>query len=202
MNNSFNSTFSSISPSAKSLLLTKALTSIPFVKEVIEIMRHHNTLQISQEKEFTTSLILRLIHFETRYWSIDKALSEVDIKNILEIASGFSFRGLDLCRNPKIHYIDTDLPNLIEKKIILMEELIKKYCHYSPSNLTLLELNALDEQAFMEIVKKFPEGSIAIVDEGLLIYLNEEQKRKLCSIIYKILKIRDGYWITADIYVK
>jgi len=35
-----------------------------------------------------------------------------------------------------------------------------------------------------------------------LMYLDSEEKKKLCSIIHKILKERGGYWITADIYIK
>lgn len=33
-------------------------------------------------------------------------------------------------------------------------------------------------------------------------YLDKSEKKKLCGIIYKILKKRGGFWITADIYIK
>jgi hypothetical protein len=47
-----------------------------------------------------------------------------------------------------------------------------------------------------------PKSFIALVNEGLLVYLDDEQKRKLCTLIHKILREREGYWITADIYIK
>jgi O-methyltransferase involved in polyketide biosynthesis len=199
---SFNSTFDSISPSAKSLMLTKALTTIPFAKEAIELIWSGNLPQFAQERLSSIDFILRLIHFETRYWSIDEALSEIGIKNILEFSSGYSFRGLSLCKNPEISYIDTDLPQLMEGKKRLVRELIRRYCTYSLDNLILQELNVLDEESFIEILHLFPPGPIALVNEGLLVYLDEEQKRKLCTIIHKILSDRGGYWITADIYRK
>ena len=65
-----------------------------------------------------------------------------------------------------------------------------------------MPLNALDERQFREIVSRFPAGEIVIVNEGLLMYLDDHEKEKLCSIIHDILKQRGGYWITADIYLK
>ena len=63
-------------------------------------------------------------------------------------------------------------------------------------------MNALDDKKFHEIVNHFPDGEIVIVNEGLLMYLNINEKKRLCSIIYDILKERGSYWITADIYIR
>jgi O-methyltransferase involved in polyketide biosynthesis len=63
-------------------------------------------------------------------------------------------------------------------------------------------LNVLDENKIHEIIGHFPQGEVAIVNEGLLTYLNKQEKEKLCSIIHDILMKRGGYWITADIYLK
>jgi len=194
--------FNLISPSAKSLLLTKALTSIPFAKEAAKLIFGNESIRSSQEKITSLGFLLRLIHFETRYLSIDKALIEIGIKNILEFSSGFSFRGLHLSKDPNIFYIDTDLPQLINNKKIIVQELTKLLCNYPTDNLLMQPLNVLDEEAFTEVTNHFPHESVAFVNEGLLIYLDEEQKRKLCAIIHKLLSKRGGYWITADIYIK
>ena len=66
----------------------------------------------------------------------------------------------------------------------------------------VLPLNVLDEKNFHEIIGHFPEGEVAIVNEGLLTYLDKQEKIKLCSIIHDILIERGGYWITADIGLK
>ena len=202
MNESLRSSFNSISPSAKWLLLNKGLTKIPFAKEAVEVIWNNNNPDLFKENEFTKNIILRLIYFEIRYWSINEAIEELGIHNILEFSSGYSFRGLDLCKNPDIYYVDTDLPRLLKKKEKVLHELVNKYVSYSTSNLIMQELNVLDENAFFEITHQFPEGPIVIANEGLLVYLDIEQKRRLCSNIHKILKERGGYWVTADINIK
>ncbi|MEO6721270.1 MAG: hypothetical protein ABIN67_12945 [Ferruginibacter sp.] len=191
--------YNTISPSAKSLLLLKALTNIPFAKEAAELI----SLPGEYKPDFNKKDFVfwkRVVHFENRYWSVDQLLADLAITNILEISSGYSLRGLDTVDQKLVHYIDTDLPDLISQKKDFIAAL--KTDTGTKGELRVLPLNALDEDQFNEIVNSFPPGPIVIVNEGLLMYLNNEEKEKLCGIIYKILKQRGGFWITADIYVK
>ncbi|PSL44365.1 hypothetical protein CLV51_106231 [Chitinophaga niastensis] len=192
--------YSTISPSAKSLLLLKGLTNIPFAREAAALMlspeQYHPDFS-NKEVPFWA----RVVHFENRYWSINQLLTELPIKNILELSSGFSFRGLETIKQDGYHYIDTDLPELMTTKQDFIVPLQDKTLH-TTSILELLPLNALDETAFTAVVDRFPEGEIVIVNEGLLMYLDDAEKEKLCRIIHKILQLRGGYWITADIYIK
>lgn len=197
-----NFSFDSISLSAKSLLLTKALTTIPFAREASGLIWDEKSIEDTEKQLSSIGFLMRLIHFEKRYRSIDQALVKINAKNILEFSSGFSFRGLDLCKDPEICYVDTDLPQMIEIKNSIVQELKQKFCQYPTENFFLEGLNVLDENAFIEIMKHFSPGPITMLNEGLLVYLNEEQKRKLCTIIHNILNKKGGYWITADIYVK
>jgi len=195
-----NRNFDSISPSAKTLLLMKGLTSIAFARQAAELIMHPEPyIPDYENKDFT--FWARVAHFESRYQSVDQLLADVPIKNVLELSSGFSFRGLAAVKEKDIHYIDTDLPALIEKKKEMIAAL-QGGSFSAKGNLEVLPLNALDEKSFMEIVDRFEDGEIIIVNEGLLVYLNTEEKSKLCSIIHKVLEQRGGYWITADIYIK
>jgi O-methyltransferase involved in polyketide biosynthesis len=108
---------------------------------------------------------------------------------------------LETIRQKDVYYIDTDLPDVITTKKELID-LLKNDNLKPKGTLELLHLNALDEQQFQKVVNRFPSGKIAIVNEGLLMYLDMQEKEKLCKIIYNLLKERGGYWITADIYVK
>lgn len=192
--------FTTISPSAKSLLLMKGHTNIPFAAAVARLAIRPESFEPDvQKKDF--AFWLRVVHFEYRYKSIDRLLDGLSIQNILELSSGFSFRGLDAVSNKTVHYIDTDLPEIIEEKKALLSELQPGLSSLK-GKIELLPLNALDEGVFNQIVSGFSPGPVAIVNEGLLMYLNETEKRKLCSIIHSILKERGGYWITADIYVR
>lgn len=192
--------YSTISPSARSLLLTKGMTRIPYARKAAELM-------VSPE-EYVPELEGkelawwgRAMHFEERYQSIDRLLSDLTVSNILELSSGFSFRGLDKIKKGRVHYIDTDLPAVMDIKQTFVQALSKN----DPPPQGLLELcplNALEKDEFNRLVDRFEPGAIAIVNEGLLMYLGMEEKEKLCRIIRKVLEKRGGCWITADIYIK
>ena len=198
--NSINRNYNTISPSAKSLLLMKGHTNIPFARQTAELIVHPDKFNPDFNNKNMT-FWARVLHFENRYWTIDQLLADLPIKNILELSSGFSFRGLETIKKKGFYYIDTDLPDVIAIKKHIMTFLSKNSLN-TEGKLEILPLNALDQRQFHEIVTHFPDGEIAIVNEGLLMYLDTIEKEKLCAIIHKILKERGGYWITADIYLK
>lgn len=191
--------YSSISPSAKSLLMMKGYTQIPYAHQTAQLMHGPEVFNLNfDDKDFW--FWARVMHFESRYWSIDQLLKETEATNILELSSGFSLRSLDMCRKSKVHYIDTDLPDIIATKKQMISELgIETGLE---GKLELLPLNALDEKAFSDIMTRFDNGPLTIVNEGLLMYLGIEEKKQLCSYIHKALKQHGGQWITADIYIK
>lgn len=196
-----NRDYNSISPSAKVLLQVKGVTKIPFAKEVAAMMADEETdlLFINEETPYFWG---RVVHFENRYWSIDQLLKDLPVKNILELSSGFSFRGLDRVLHHKdCHYIDTDLPGVIAAKRNFTDSLLPED-HHQMGHLEMLGLNAMDEAAFQSVVSRFDAGEIAIVNEGLLMYLDTAEKKKLCHSIRLALQQHGGYWITADIYIK
>ena len=47
-----------------------------------------------------------------------------------------------------------------------------------------------------------PPGPIAIVHEGLLRYLDDEEKTRLAASVRAALAERGGWWVTADVYVR
>jgi O-methyltransferase involved in polyketide biosynthesis len=192
--------FNTISPSAKSLMFLKGFTNIPFARRTAELLmapKEYNPDFNRKEMTFWA----RVVHFESRYWSIGQLLEDIKIRNILELSSGFSFRGLDMVSKGDYHYIDTDLPDVIEIKKDFNKALQDETCGLK-GTLELLALNCLDEIQFQEVTDHFQEGEIVIVNEGMLMYLDMAEKEKLCGIIYKILKERGGCWITTDIYRK
>lgn len=192
--------YSSISPSARALLLLKGFTDTPFALEAAKLISRPDHYQ----PDFSIKDLAfwaRVLHFESRYKSINQLLSGLPVQNILEISSGFSFRGLSSVLNKEVYYIDTDLPEVIATKLSLLEDLLPRDV-IRHGELETLALNALDEAVFTATVGHFPEGELVIINEGLLVYLNTDEKRKLCNNIREVLLQRGGYWITADIYVK
>lgn len=200
INNAFdeNRDYSSISPSAKSLLLMKGYTNIPYARQMAALIQGPEPFDLNfDDKDF--GFWLRVMHFESRYWSIDQLLKQTDNKNIIELSSGYSLRGLDMCTTDTIHYIDTDLPEVIATK----QQMINQFSENNgKGKLELLPLNAMDAVAFNTVVNRFAKGPVTIVNEGLLMYLNQEEKKQLCQTIHSLLKERGGCWITADVYIK
>src|ERR1700749_1461383 len=86
--------YSTISPSAKSLLLMKGMTNIPYARQAAELIMYPGNYEPDYEAH-PFGFWARLAHFEARYRSIDQLLAPFNITNILELSSGFSLRGLD-----------------------------------------------------------------------------------------------------------
>lgn len=189
--------FSSVSPSAKSLLLMKGETNIPYARQTANLMKGPEIFDLDFERK-DMYFWLRVMHFESRYWSIDQLLQKTDSKNILELSSGYSMRGLDMCTREDVHYIDTDLPDVIDTKQQMINELgLGKDLR---GKLTFQPLNALDKAAFESATSQFDDQAVTIVNEGLLMYLNTDEKKRLCGNIRDILEKNGGCWITADVY--
>jgi O-methyltransferase involved in polyketide biosynthesis len=176
---------------------------IPYAREAAALMQYPEPY----EPDFSNphpGFWIRVMHFEARYQSINNLLNDLSPQplNILEISSGFSFRGLALAAEREVNYIDTDLPDVIATKQKMIDALATDTVlrgHYE-----LRPLNALDTTAFQTIVDECFGGaaSLVIVNEGLLMYLGKEEKQQLCRFIAKVLRERGGYWITADIYIR
>jgi len=178
----------------------KGYTNIPYAKQTADLMHGSEVFGLNFEDKDIWFWV-RVLHFESRYWSIDQLLKLTESKNILEFSSGYSLRGLDLCaKDEQVHYIDTDLLEIVSTKQQMIDHL--QLNHEAKGRYELLPLNALDPKAFEEVIGRFDPRPITFVNEGLLMYLNDEEKKQLCSLIHKVLKQSGGCWITADIYVK
>src|SRR4051812_37328836 len=190
--------FSSISPSASKLLMARAHSGLPYAREAAEIIFGAEAVAQAAYVPSQAAAIRRK-HFERRARSIDEALDVTGETRVLELAAGFSLRGLARAARPDVHYVDTDLPNVVELKTQLLERL-------APPPLAgiyrIAALDALDRDAFMHTVESIPPGPIAIVQEGLLMYLEPEEKARLAATIRTVLRARGGSWITADVYVR
>ena len=218
---------SSISPSAYTLLMMKGDTTIPYAREAAALLKqaagakHENT---PNSGVTPVDYWTRVMHFESRYWSIDQLLEDQPYTNILELSSGFSFRGLALSHRQPVFYIDTDLEGVIAGKQRFVDALTESSPapgvtpgdspgvtpgdtpgptpSDTPGHYELQPLNVLDPAAFKKIIARFPPGPIAIVNEGLLVYLDNAEKECLCENIRNNLLTRGGCWITADIYLQ
>ncbi|MEO7035561.1 MAG: hypothetical protein ABI548_16665 [Polyangiaceae bacterium] len=192
--------YSTISPSALSLLLMKSQSSIAFAKEAAALLWGDSAPKDLADAMAVAGAPQRLRHFENRYFSLDRLLKEADLPRVLEMAAGLSFRGLELARTqPDTFYVDTDLLEVISVKADLVSQL-----HPAPlaGTLRVQALNVLDDEAFRAAVGAMPAGPIAIANEGPLVYLDAEEKARLAANVRAALQARGGVWLTADVYIR
>jgi O-methyltransferase involved in polyketide biosynthesis len=192
--------YSSISPSAKSLLLVKAQTELPYARTAAEMLFGVEAVRAAErETAASAGAGLRVRHFEARARSLDRALSELGARNVIEIAAGLSFRGLAMAGREGVFYVDTDLPAIADMKADLAARLQPGAL---AGTLRIRALDALDASALRDAVGEMPAGAIYVVQEGLLMYLDESEKARLAAGVREVLRERGGAWATADIYVK
>jgi O-methyltransferase involved in polyketide biosynthesis len=190
--------FSTISPSARWLLLAKAHSGLPFAREVAELVFGHDEVAAAATPTSPAAAIRRR-HFELRARSVDEALDLVAATRIVEFAAGLSFRGLARAVRDDVHYLDTDLPDLVELKRSILGQL-------SPATRAgtyrIEPLDVMDDSALASAFDSLPDGPLSIAHEGLLMYLDAVEKARLAASIHTALRSRGGRWITADVYLR
>ena len=188
-----------ISPTAKLVAHLRAETDIPYSKQIDELCEAGKTTEELFGKR--EALVWMSAMLESRYKSLSTLLKremlEKGINNVLELACGIQPRGLLESADPAVTYIETDLPEMASEKNVLVNELEPKALERK--NYSILPLNILDGEQLNQVVSKFGEGKIAIINEGLLPYLSREEKIIAAENIHKVLSERGGVWITPDV---
>jgi O-methyltransferase involved in polyketide biosynthesis len=191
--------YSTISPSALSLLLMKSGTTIAFAKEAAALLWGAQLPSELAEALGSENARRRSRHFESRYLSLDRLIAEAACTRVLELGAGLSFRGLALTRVSPTFYADTDLPEIAELKARLIAQL---HPTLLTGTLHVSALNALEAEAFRALLEEIPKGPLSIVNEGLLVYLGPTEKAQLAGNVRTALQARGGFWLTADVYVQ
>jgi O-methyltransferase involved in polyketide biosynthesis len=193
--------YSTISPSARGVLALRSLSpELPFVRQAAELVLGTEALAAEHARlQGLAGWQMRLWHFVERYKSLDALLAASGLTTVVELAAGLSLRGFALAQQHAVTYLDTDLPEMIETKRRLVDQLA-----VAPlvGDVTLRAMNALAEGELATAVDALPAGPIAILNEGLLMYLDDAEKRRLAASVREVLARRGGVWITADIYLK
>ncbi len=192
--------FSTISPSARALLLVKAQTTLPYARAAAELLFGAEAVAKAGEEAASNPAVLgRQRHFELRARSIDEALRSCEATRVLELAAGLSLRGLAAAEQEGVVYVDTDLPEMVTTKTGLIAQL---HPAKLAGELQVQALDALDATAFRATVASIAPGPLAVVHEGLLMYLSGEEKARLAESVREALLERGGCWVTADVYVR
>ncbi len=191
-----------ISPTAWLVAYQRTLSDIPLSKEIFdelaEIAKQTWPASKIEELERLKNPGMPVI-WEARYKLVNRLLKEQRVDQILELAAGFSPRGLEMVRTLSVEYVEMDLPPVVDEKRKILERLIARSQVSRQANLHLEAGNALSAQDLFAATRVFKAKPIAIVNEGLLQYLDLDEKEALARSVRQVLQAFGGVWITPDI---
>jgi O-methyltransferase involved in polyketide biosynthesis len=191
-----------ISVTAKLAAYYRQFSDIPFATEVAErigadeaferILREHGLKR--DELTFYAAM------FEARYKSITQLILESGASQVLELASGYSLRGLDLTRNHALRYVETDLPDVVAAKLGLLEDVRQHHAIPPSAQHVVAAVDALDlEQVRSAVSVLDGRRPLTVLCEGLIMYLSKEETQRLATNVHALLEdFAGGSWITPD----
>ena len=137
---------------------------------------------------------------EARVKLVNRILKEKNVKQILEIAAGFSSRGIEMTKDASINFIEVDLPGIMNEKRGILKALVFEQSKISSRpNLYFYDGNALNQGDLLTATKVFKKEPIAVVNEGLLTYLDFEEKANVAGNVHRLLESFGGVWVTPNL---
>lgn len=193
--------FAKISPTAKLVAYFREFSDILFATDVSRIIGAKDlTKQLCPDEAMLADLKkFAAPALEARYKSMLSAVKKTGITQVLELASGLSFRGLLMTNDPSIIYVESDLPELTEEKKKIIQQVERMRQAMDRPNLFMEPVNALSLQDLQFATRHFDyRKPIAIIHEGLYMYLSRVEKETLADNIKHILQTFGGVWLTPD----
>lgn len=187
-----------ISPTALMIAHRRTFTDIPYVKDIYEELERIYKTQGKEALPAGLENPAIASQFEARYKLVNRLLRESGVIQVLEIAAGHSPRGLEMTDDPSFRYVEVDLSGIAEQKRGIVKVIGKDRV-----NLQVENGDALDLQTLQNAVSQLdPSKPIGIINEGLLRYLNFDQKAQVARNVHSLLERFGGVWITPDITLK
>ncbi len=168
--------FNLVSPTALYPVFARGeFTDIPFARQMLDRLRTGTPFP----PDAYPHEVLRSYapFFEARFKSVNHILVKENASQILELAAGFSPRGMEWSGRGTL-YVETDLADMMERKRSLIEEILGSV----PENLKLCSASALDLDELAAACACFRNQPVAVTTEGLLRYLTFPEKTQLLSL--------------------
>lgn len=188
-----------ISSTAKLVAHLRAESDIPYSAEIDAFCEAGNVKEeiFGEDRDMSWMSVTLELRYKALSGALQKEMNERGISRVLELAAGVQPRGLLMSQDPKVIYIETDLPEMVGEKKKLLQHLDSS--DETRPNHKVKPLNVLDMDAFSRMDIFLGEGSVAIINEGLLTYLSVEEKEILARNIHDYLGKHGGVWITPDL---
>jgi len=129
---------------------------------------------------------------EVRYAAVNDLIIKEGNRNILDLACGYSPRGLDMSEKG-YRYHGGDLQMVIPQ----IEPIVKKLAGDHTDLVSYSIVDVTNKKSVMKAAQQL-SGSVTVVTEGLMMYLNEFEQHSVCENIAAVLHRHGGCWIVPD----
>jgi O-methyltransferase involved in polyketide biosynthesis len=191
-----------ISFTAKLVALGRSATTIPFARDVSVLVGAPALAEDLARSAGTAPMMppLMVPFIEARYMSLVSAIKRSGVRQVVEFASGVSLRGLAMTlEDPELTYVETDLGELTDEKRRIMAEILARRQLVAPRKHHVATANILVwDEIEAALAPLDPAEPVAVVHEGLFMYLSQAEKETAARHIGRILDRFGGVWITPD----
>lgn len=195
--------FEKVIPTAWMVAYRRTFSDIPYSQEIFNKLEDIRKRMDQEDIADDLKKPEMAPQFEARHKLIDKMILATGHTQVLELASGFSSRGLSMAQDNGFEYTEIDLPEVIREKQQIIQEITTEEGRGIPANLHFAAGSVLDFENLEKATQYFDKAKpLAIINEGLLRYLNFQEKAKVAKNIHALLEKFGGVWITSDISLR
>ncbi len=197
--------YEKISLTAQLAAYMRQFSDIPFASDVAELLHSREVFEALLRGQQMTpdDLLWYAPIFEVRHKSVTEAIRRTGSRQVLELASGLTLRGLAFAQDTRYTYIESDLAGITAEKKAIIASLRQKYTLVDHGNLHFPAANALDRGQLQAAVERLDRDQpLVVVNEGLFPYLSPDEMRTVVGNIRELLAEFHGTWITTDFSVK
>jgi O-methyltransferase involved in polyketide biosynthesis len=192
--------YSAISPTAKLVAHFRQCSDVPLAGEIARRIGAADAVRAMLDGGDVAPGVLKWMAplTEARYRSVAREIRAAGVRQVVELASGFTFRGAVLA-GPRLRYVETDLPALHAQRAELRAELERDAAIVASPELVFAAADASSASAIAGLGDHLiPGAPVAVVHEGLLQYFSMAEKREVARGVGELLARFGGVWITPD----
>lgn len=118
--------FEKVIPTARMVAYRRTFSDIPYSIEIFEALEEIKKRNNYDEIPSDLKKPELSPQFEARHKLIDKLIYQTNSEQVLELASGFSSRGLSMSQEHNFNYVELDLPTVIKEKKQIIKEIAEE----------------------------------------------------------------------------
>ena len=186
--------FELVSYSAQVKLQWLATTGNPDAEKILNILGKSNIYGKRNLADYERLEKVNSIYQELCYATTLEYVQKNDYKNIIDVGGGYSPRAMVFANEGRKYY-GAELAAVAVSASEIMDKVLDKNVR---GNVDYGETLVEDRAAMMEAADQF-NGKICIVEQGLMIYLDQDRLADYYENLRDMLKKHGGCFITSDL---